>query len=363
MTRLLLVLSLMVISACAGSSPAGLSTPTSAVTTTDTSTVTTTTTAASPTLPNGSRLFEVNGHRLHVRTLGSHANQPAIVLLSGPTDHWHADSGWFALLQPLLARQFRVHAIDRAGHGFSDIVAGASYASFAEDLALLLPQLEEQPVVVIAFASANLAVMPLLAKTGNTRVRAVLLIDPDALHPALIRFYADQSAPFKDAEQLSAYVSAGKYDARAHGFYDEERAHLAALLPEALQAEMDWPFYEAVAKQRLDRARILARFAETARYDADVSNAAALTWPAAVPVWSYDTDFELSAIESATDPAEKAKLADWRRLGTDWMQNLPGHCRQASASHEHLATVAEADRLLSLIAQLARSPDCPAETR
>ncbi len=321
-----------------------------------------------PALPNGSRLITVNDHALHVRSLGVDSNKtkavgPAIVLLSGPTDHWHSDSGWFALLQPLLAKQYRVHAIDRPGHGFSAIVAGGSYQSFADDLATLLPQLEQDPVIVIAFASSNLTLHHYAAKFGRKGLHSVLLIDPDGLNPELVSFYAEQAKPFQQPDKLAEYVNAGKYDARAQSFYKEEREHLVTILPAALTAEMDWPFYDAIATQRLDRARILARFAETGRYDADVTGAAAQPWPAELPVWSYDTDFELTAVEAATEPAEKQKLERWRRLSSEFMQALPGHCRIGSASREHLATVAEADRLLRLIDRMAQGLGCPPETR
>ena len=323
---------------------------------------------AEPALPTGSRLLTANGHTLHVRSLSpSHAKAkkagPAIVLLSGPTDHWHADSGWFALLQPLLAKQFRVHAIDRPGHGFSAIVPGSSYQSFADDLAALLPQLESEPVIVVAFASSNLTLHHYFAKYSNKGLRAALLIDPDGLHPELVSFYAEQAQPFQQPDKLAEYVNAGKYDARAESFYKDEREHLSKILPAALANQMDWPFYDAIAKQRLDRARILARFAETARYDRDVTAAAAQPWPAALPVWSYDTDFEQLAVDAATEPAEKQKLERWHRLSSEFMRGLPGHCRIGSASREHLATVAEADRLLRLIDRMAQGLGCPEETR
>ena len=310
-------------------------------------------------LPAGSRLEPVRGTPLHVRTLGASNPGPAVVLLSGPTDHWHADSGWFALLQPLLARTHRVHAIDRAGHAFSPAVPDGSYRRFGDDLAALLPALEKEPVVVVAFASANLALHRLFAAGGARHVRAVLLVDPDALHPELRTFYADQAKPFQDAKALEAYVGAGKYDARAARFLEEERAHLTGIVPAAVAGAMDWPFYEAVAKLRTERAHVLARFAETARYGEDVAAALAVPWPAAVPVWSYDTDFESAAVEQAKEPAEKANLARWRDLGTEWLKGLPGGCRIASTSREHLAVVAEAPRIAALVTALAKGEGCP----
>lgn len=314
-------------------------------------------------LPSGSRLLPVGGHRLHVRSLGTEHGGPAIVLLSGPTDHWHSDSGWFALLQPMLAQQFRVHAIDRAGHGFSDIAGDGSYQGFADDLAQLLPQLETEPVLVIAFASSNLSLHHYFARHGERGLRAALLIDPDGLHPDLLSFYAEQAGPFQQGETLADYVNAGKYDARAESFYLKEREHLQTILPATLADQMDWPFYDAIARERRNRARILMRFAGIARYDRDVTGAATIAWPATLPVWSYDTDFERSAIDAATEPAEKAKLEQWRQLSSEYMTALPNHCRIGSASREHLATVAEADRLIRLIGQLARDLPCPPETR
>lgn len=314
-------------------------------------------------LPAGSQLVDVNGHRLHVRSLGMTHGGPAVVLLSGPTDHWHSDTGWFALLQPLLAQHYRVHAIDRAGHGLGDIVSDGSYQRFADDLAVLLPQLEAEPVIVIAFASSNLSLHHYFARHGQKGLRSVLLIDPDGLHPELLSFYSEQAKPFQQPEKLAEYVNAGKYDARAEGFYKAERDHLQALLPATLAPLMDWPFYEAIARERLNRTRILARFAEIARYDQDVVGAAAVAWPATLPVWSYDTDFELTAIDTATEPAEKQKLERWHRLSSEFMQGLPGHCRIGSASREHLATVAEADRLLRLVDRMAKGLGCPEETR
>ncbi|HEX4911348.1 MAG TPA: alpha/beta hydrolase [Permianibacter sp.] len=320
-------------------------------------------TMADAPLPAGSRLISVGEHRLHVRSLGMDHDGPAIVLLSGPTDHWHSDSGWFALLQPMLARHFRVHAIDRAGHGFGDTGVDGSYQRFADDLAALLPQLETEPVLVVAFASSNLSLHQYLARHGQRGLRAALLIDPDGLHPDLLSFYAEQAGPFQQGDKLAEYVNAGKYDARAESFYRKEREHLQAILPVALADQMDWPFYDAIAGERRNRARILTRFAAVGRYDQDVRGAAAVPWPATLPVWSYDTDFERNAIDAATEPAEKTKLEQWRQLSSTYMTDLPGHCRIGSASREHLATVAEADRLVRLIEQLARGSSCPPETR
>ncbi|MFO0583839.1 MAG: hypothetical protein U0229_16325 [Anaeromyxobacter sp.] len=88
--------------------------------------------------------------------------------------------------------------------------------------------------------------------------------------------------------------------------------------------------------------------------------AAAVPWPAGVPVWSLDTDFEAADAARAEDPAERAKLERWRALSTGFMDGLPGGCRIASASREHLAPVADAPRVAALVEGLLGGAPCPA---
>ena len=65
---------------------------------------------------------------LHVDRSGSGAD---LVLLHG----WGLHSGAWDEVAPLLARRFRVHAIDLPGHGLSAAMPGASFEEAAEAVA------------------------------------------------------------------------------------------------------------------------------------------------------------------------------------------------------------------------------------
>ena len=74
---------------------------------------------AAEALPEGVRIIKAGGAEFQLRSAGLEHKGPAVVLLSGPNEHWHSDSGWFALLQPVLAAKYRTYAIDRLGQGLS----------------------------------------------------------------------------------------------------------------------------------------------------------------------------------------------------------------------------------------------------
>ena len=85
-------------------------------------------------LPKNSQLISIGDKEIHVRVMGEkHKNiKPTIVLLSGPNENWHSDSAWFALLQPMLAQNYHVISIDRAGNAFSTTSDNPSYRLFAQ---------------------------------------------------------------------------------------------------------------------------------------------------------------------------------------------------------------------------------------
>jgi pimeloyl-ACP methyl ester carboxylesterase len=312
-----------------------------------------------PLLPPGSALYTIDGDDLHVRTLGGREPEPAVVLLSGPTASWHSDSAWFAMLQPLLAQDMRTHAVDRAGQAFSSGGGRGGYAKFGQQLESLLPELSTEPVVVVAFASADLALLRYFeSNPDGGRISAVLLVDPDALHPELIEFYAEQAVPFQNPA-LARYVRDGGYDERARELNESDEAHVLSILPAGSERHFETRYFERVLATRLEHEKIIARFREIARYDQDIRGAAIVPWPAAVTVWSFDTDFELDAVDAAATPDERARYEAWRTLSSEWMAALPGGCHLRSRSREHLAMVAEVPELVSLIQSLRSGAPCP----
>ncbi len=303
-------------------------------------------------LPPGSSWLNLGSDVFHVRHLSpdeAPLDSTTIVLLSGPSGRWHSDSAWFALLQPMLATQFNTLAIDRAGHGFGQ-APSTSYQAFGRALPTLLRQLKAESVVLVGFASANLAIAHYVnSEDAKHRLKGVLLIDPDALGPKTLEFYASQARDFQHPE-LVDYVRSGRYDERAQQARQKERDEVARLIPPSLQHLMDWTFYDAVTRARTERERIVQRFLEIARYDHDVYQAAAITWPNDIATLVWDTDFESADIER--DPANSA-LRAWRDDSSAWFAEQSGRCHLRSDSREHLATFAEASQLVVQIQRLA----------
>jgi len=311
-----------------------------------------------PALPEGSRLVAVHGQRLHIRTIGSSNPGPLIVMLSGPTESWHSDSAWFAALQPLLARSMQTVVIDRSGQGFSEGDGAGGYEGFAAQLSELLPRLSRSPVIVVAFASANLALHHYFAANQHGgQIAAALLIDPDALHPDLLEFYSSQAVPFKNPA-LRQYVEEGGYDSRAQELLEGDRTHVYSVLPDDADEYFDQRYFEQILATRTTHRNIIARFTEIARYDKDVLLAATIDWPDSVPVWVFDSDFELAAIEAAQDHDEATTYQRWRDLSTAWMQRLPDVCWIHSDSREHLAPIAQPKKIADLIELLSASNSC-----
>lgn len=323
-------------------------------------------------LPAGSRLIQHGDDHYHVHERGpstgsasalsetANTGQTTIVLLSGPSGSWFSDSRFYAALQPALARQYRTLAIDRPGIGLSPVPeAIRGYRYFGEHLAGLLLALKAKDVVIVGFASANLALHHFLKNCvqqscGEIRVRGVLLIDPDALDKAGVEFYAEQAKDFQNAG-LADYVQSGKYDARAGQHNQNLQSDIMSILDKDGNTQINMEFYEAVSSAQLDRARIVYRFAEVARYDQDVRAAAALPWPKQIPTRLWNTEFETLDIARAPD---NAALTAWHQNSDVHFEQWLGACHRRSTSTEHLATFAEIPALLNEISALSKGADC-----
>jgi polyhydroxybutyrate depolymerase len=160
-------------------------------------------TAAEP-LPVGVRLLQLGDAQFQLRALGMEHQGPAVLLLSGPNQHWHSDSGWFALLQPLLAKKYRTYAIDRLGQGLSSEVDNPSYRRFATDLVAVLTELNESRVLLLSFASSSISSLLMAHQHANSdlkiQIQALLLIDPDIPTPAAISVYKGYPADWYQGE-------------------------------------------------------------------------------------------------------------------------------------------------------------------
>ena len=101
---------------------------------------------------------------LHVDRTGS---GPDLVLLHG----WGLHSGTWDDVAPLLARRFRVHAMDLPGHGLSAALPGASFDEAAEAVAEALPR----DAIVCGWSLGGLFAQR-IARHHPGRVRAMALV-------------------------------------------------------------------------------------------------------------------------------------------------------------------------------------------
>ena len=132
--------------------------------------------------PPTGRFVNVAGGRVHVLEAGaSNAARPAIVLLHGASsnaaDLMHA-------LGHALAREHRVIALDRPGHGWSDRIAGRRAAEPAHQAAIVaeaLRALGVEKAVVVAHSLAG-AVAPHLARDHGDVAGGLVLLSP-VTHP------------------------------------------------------------------------------------------------------------------------------------------------------------------------------------
>jgi magnesium chelatase accessory protein len=123
-----------------------------------------------------SRFVEASGLRWHVQILGE---GPTVLLLhgSGAATHSWRD------LAPLLARDFRVIALDLPGHGFTDTPGGdgLSLPGMAKALGGLLAVLEARPALVVGH-SAGAAIALRMSLEGLIGDSAIVSIN-GALKP------------------------------------------------------------------------------------------------------------------------------------------------------------------------------------
>ncbi|RVU40270.1 alpha/beta hydrolase [Rheinheimera riviphila] len=285
-------------------------------------------------LPQYSELISSGTHKFHLRkmaptatTTATFENLPVVVLLSGPNQNFHADSAWFALLQPLLAQKYQVLAIDRLGNGFSDNADDVSYRRFSQDLATLLPNLTKQPVILISFASASISARLLhqqqtIQGQTNSQVQAMLWIDPDIPTPDALALYQGYPVDWyqKNLQQLLPELAKGVWNQRTKDKLHKERAEIVALLSSDNTTMMDWGYFDAISGQRQSPQRQQQRAIEIANYAKDLDLYAALPAITDIPVTVIDSDFETAAIQA--DPAQAKQLQQWQQQGSAWSQHL-----------------------------------------
>ncbi|NVK23171.1 MAG: alpha/beta hydrolase [Kangiellaceae bacterium] len=269
------------------------------------------------------------------------SQKPLLILLSGPTDNWHSDSAWWILAQNYLAGYYDTVAIDRAGHAGTPFVENPSYQQFTQDLVKYIDS-SERDIIILAFASSNLSVQPLLHQSkASKKIKGVVLIDPDVLTTHSIKHYSSDTEKYKKGwQQLEDYIASGKYDERIQQKISSERKHLKELIKPELEAFMDWSAYEAIETIRSTREYQIYKFKETTNYLSDLQNAKQYSFAKDMPLVVIDTDFESGYLATIKDEQVKASISQWRQEGIEWYFELAEHSDCGAywpvASQEHL---------------------------
>jgi pimeloyl-ACP methyl ester carboxylesterase len=311
-------------------------------------------------LPRFSELIQQGPHRFHVRRMAPQQPDrqfPVIILLAGPNQNFHADSAWFALLQPLLAQKYQVLAIDRLGNGFSSDAENPSYQRFSKDLVDLLPVLTPQPVIIVSFASASISAHMLYslqtaAQPITTQVQAMLWIDPDIATPQALTLYQGYPVDWyhKHLPQLLPELAKGVWNERTVQKLMAERSEIDTLLSSAYRGTMDWSYFDAISSQRLFEKRQQQRAIEIANYTEDLNLYAALPAIVDIPVSVIDSDFESAAIQA--DPAQAKPLQRWQEQGSLWSEAVArrsgGQYISLKNSH-HLVMFQHPEKILDAI--------------
>lgn len=269
-------------------------------------------------LPDGVRLVKAGGSEFQLRVLGAQHQGPAVVLLSGPNEHWHSDSGWFALLQPILAKTYRTYALDRLGQGLSTDAAKPSYTRFAEDLALVLAELKETKILLLSFSSSSISALLVAHQPIGLDIQGLLLIDPDIPLPASITLYKGYPADWYKANlaELLPALQTGIWTDRTAKKLKQERELVQKLLPADYADQMDWGYFDFMAEQRLRVERQQSRAKEIAAYAADLDHYQQLSFYTKSPVSVINSDFELQQIQQNKE--QKTQLLAWQREGDGW---------------------------------------------
>lgn len=296
---------------------------------------------------------------VHVRSMGLEHSGPAIILLSGFNKNYHSDSAWYSLLQPLIAKTHTVHVIERFGNGFSSDVEQPSYASFVSALDKILNILNEDELIVVSFASANiLAHLWQISPDSQTsaNLKGMLWIDPDILLPHSISLYQDWPVSwYKEVkDDLIDHIQQGNWTERTLAKLITEREEINALIPVAYQKDMDWQYFYLISQGRAEVDKQVTRAKEIINYHDDLANVLNSDISTSVPITVIDTDFESHDIENA-EPEYVDDLAKWQQEGTLWshlISEQSGGQYVPLNNSDHMAVFQHPDEIIKALVNL-----------
>jgi polyhydroxybutyrate depolymerase len=248
-------------------------------------------------LPEGSRLVDIGGQKVHLHGMGLDNPGPAIVLLPGQPGDASPDSGWWIAVQSELAKTRRVYAVDEPGYAWSDAGPGPfSHRQSADALGQALALIGEDPVILVSFANGNLTALDMVhLPSGKPHVLGMLWIDPDELTASraarLEKRYAElhvnDSVPLL---RLLTDLGIGRLALYGEWIAKEDASLLEEMLPDAARESFDWAYYDKVNATRGSRKALKATFERATTYVSDLIYTSSLPRPADMPIFILQTD-------------------------------------------------------------------------
>lgn len=276
-------------------------------------------------LPADTALINTPHGLAQVRIMGEENTGPAVVLLSGFNKNFHNDSAWFALLHPLLAKNYRVYAIDGAGLGFSPYNPQGSYQLLADNVFHVMTAFNEKDISLVSFASSNISAQIFQEKYANDpniNINHMIWIDPDILLPHSIAFYKGYPVDWyeKYISDLQPHIEDNYFTERSAQKVAKETEEIKAMIPSQLTPVMDWDYYHKMVQQRLTINGQKARAMNIAKYPNDLDAVANIKINLSIPITVIDSDFEQAQIDNAVENIDAMKR--WQQEGTVWSKEI-----------------------------------------
>lgn len=266
--------------------------------------------------PENSLFVNAGQRKLYVRALGLDHAGPAIVLLPG----FLGNSSAWAVIQPELARTHRVYTFDPAGFAWSEPAPiPLTPSRIADDLNIVLTQLNEKEIILVAFSGSALYVYNYFHRYSQESPRIVGLVwaEGDAMIPEELAVY-DGKFPFPLPESLRPlFVESGLWRLFADLLVSQENGRI----PEAVQPRVDWDFLDKVLATMGTRQTAYTAMDMVAAFPEDVQYTAGLPLPAGVPVFVLQADYEPD-LANLKNEQEREELRQFQNKRAAWFHKF-----------------------------------------
>lgn len=284
--------------------------------------------------PENSLFINIGERNIYLRAMGLDHEGPAMVLLPG----FLGNSSAWSIVQPELAKTHRVYTFDPAGFAWSDPApTPLTPSQIADDLHVVLTQLEEKEIILVAFSGSGLYVYNYYHRYSQEgpKIAGLVWVEGDAMIPDEVAAYTGEF-PFPLPESLRpVIVESGLWRLLADLLVSQEKERI----PEAVQPLVDWDYFDKSLATGGTRQTAYAAFEMASAFPEDVQYTASLPMPTDVPVFVLQADYgpDLASLESEQ---EREELRQLQRKRSAWfhkfVESTPGGQYILVANSSHL---------------------------